>query len=110
MGSGTTVGEAHKLGCRVIGRDINPVSYFVVRTALADYSRQEIIDTFRAIQTDVADKIKSFYKASVNGDLVDVLYYFWVKTVPCPQCGATVDLFNNRIFVQHAYSHRYPEG
>src|SRR5262245_3158916 len=27
MGSGTTLGEALKLGCRVVGCDINPVSY-----------------------------------------------------------------------------------
>jgi hypothetical protein len=34
MGSGTTTGEALKLGCRAIGRDINPVAYFLVRNAL----------------------------------------------------------------------------
>jgi hypothetical protein len=34
MGSGTTVGEAHKLGCTVIGRDINPVANRAVRVAL----------------------------------------------------------------------------
>ena len=33
MGSGTTVGEAQKLGCTVIGRDINPVAYRTVRVA-----------------------------------------------------------------------------
>jgi adenine-specific DNA methylase len=110
MGSGTTVGEAYKLGCRVIGRDINPVSYFVVRNALADYSRQEIIDTFRAIERDVADNIRSYYKAAIDDGMSDVLYYFWVMTLPCPQCGKLVDLFNSRIFVQHAYAKRHPEG
>src|SRR5256885_12624593 len=35
MGSGTTVGEAIKLGFRAIGRDINPVSHFLVKNALA---------------------------------------------------------------------------
>ena len=34
MGSGTTVTEALKLGCRVVGSDINPVAYFLVREAL----------------------------------------------------------------------------
>src|SRR5262245_49935450 len=34
MGSGTTLVEARKLGCRAIGRDINPVAYFLVRNAL----------------------------------------------------------------------------
>ncbi|MEK7307030.1 MAG: helix-turn-helix domain-containing protein [Nitrospirota bacterium] len=110
MGSGTTIGEAHKLGCKVIGRDINPVSYFVVRSALAEYSRQEIIDTYRAIQNDLADLIKSYYKASTDNGMADVLYYFWVKTLPCPKCGRSVDLFNSRIFVKHAYKQHHPEG
>ena len=35
MGSGTTLGEALKLGCRVVGRDINPVAHFAVRNAFA---------------------------------------------------------------------------
>ena len=34
MGSGTTLGEAVKLGARVIGCDINPISTFAVRQAL----------------------------------------------------------------------------
>src|SRR5437879_6087962 len=34
MGSGTTIGEALKLGQRAVGRDINPVAYLAVRTAL----------------------------------------------------------------------------
>src|SRR5213593_4187734 len=34
MGSGTSVGEALKLGARAIGRDINPVAHFAVRNAL----------------------------------------------------------------------------
>jgi len=33
MGSGTTLGEALKLGARAIGCDINPVSTFMVRQA-----------------------------------------------------------------------------
>ena len=32
MGSGTTVGEAHKLGMTALGRDINPVAVQAVRS------------------------------------------------------------------------------
>ena len=34
MGSGTTIGEAHKLGFTALGRDINPVAVEAVTTAL----------------------------------------------------------------------------
>jgi len=111
MGSGTTVGEAHKLGCRVIGRDINPVSYFLVKNALSTHDLSEVHQTFRAIERDVSHRIKSYYKAQTEHyGPVDVLYYFWVKSVPCPCCGVGVDLFNSRIFAKHAYPSKYPEA
>ncbi len=111
MGSGTTVGEAHKLGCRVIGQDINPVSYFMVKNALSTYDIAEVRQTFKAIERDVSHRIKSYYKAQTEQyGLVDVLYYFWVKFVPCPSCGAQVDLFNSRIFAKHANPSKQPEA
>jgi len=111
MGSGTTVGEAHKLGCRVIGRDINPVSYFTVKNALSTHDVSEVRQTFKAIERDVSHRIKGYYKARTkHHGSVDVLYYFWVKFVPCPCCGAQVDLFNNRIFAKHACPSKYPEA
>jgi len=111
MGSGTTVGEAHKLGCRVIGRDINPVSYFIVKNALSTHDVSEVRQTFEAIERDVSHRIKSYYKSQTeHHGLVDVLYYFWMKLVPCPCCGTQVDLFNDRIFAKHARSSKQPEA
>jgi putative DNA methylase len=111
MGSGTTVGEAHKLGCRVIGRDINQVSYFIVKNALSTHDISEVRQAFKAIEKDVSHRIKAYYKAQTEQHgLVDVLYYFWVKFVPCPCCGAQVDLFNSRIFAKHAYPSKHPEA
>jgi putative DNA methylase len=75
MGSGTTVGEAHKLGCRVIGRDINPVSYFIVKNALSTHDISEVRQTFKTIDRDVSHRIKAYYKARTDHyGLVDVLY------------------------------------
>lgn len=111
MGSGTTLGEALKLGCRVIGRDINPVSFFAVHNALENYSLEEVHATFKGIEADIADKIKAFYKTSLpNGNLVDVLYYFWVKTITCPRCQQELDLFSSRVFAKHAYPDQFPKA
>ena len=111
MGSGTTVGEALKLGARAIGRDINPVSHFIVRNALGVHPRARVLETFRAIENDAATKIKHFYQGRLSdGTAVDVLYYFWVKVVACPGCKAGVDLFSSYVFAQHAYPERYPEA
>jgi putative DNA methylase len=77
MGSGTTIGEAAKLGVRVIGRDINAVAYFLVKNALAVHDRPAILHTFRSIERDVAAELRRYYRASLpDGRNVDVLYFF----------------------------------
>lgn len=111
MGSGTTLVEARKLGCRAIGRDINPVAYFLVRNALNALSLRSVTETFRAIEADTAATIRRYYQTELpDGRPVEVLYFFWVKHLPCPQCGSRVDLFDSRIVARHAMPARHPEG
>lgn len=111
MGSGTTLGEAVKLGARVIGRDINPVAYFLVRNALTFHDRSKILGEYRSIEHDVSGEIRSYYQTRLpDGRVVDVLYFFWVKVVSCPHCGYEVDLRSSRIFAKHAYPNRYPHA
>ena len=109
MGSGTTLGETLKLGGRAIGRDINPVSYLQVRTALTLRDSKELESTFREIEADVADTISSYYMSRLpDGSLCQVLYYFWVMQATCPACSSQVDLFSSYIFGRHAYPRRNP--
>jgi putative DNA methylase len=111
MGSGTTAGEAIKLGCRVIGRDINPVSTLIVKAALQSYSRTEVINEFQRIKRNVSNKILSFYKTKLpNGEQGLVLYYFWVMVVLCPYCNYNVALHKDRVFAKHAYPKKYPDA
>ncbi len=110
MGSGTTLGEAHKLGCAVLGRDINPVACEVVRVALGPLNRHRLQDAFAQLSETVGERLLRLYKApDDNAVLCDVLYYFWVKWVSCPNCNSPVDLFSSRIFARNAYPDRKPE-
>ena len=111
MGSGTTIGEAAKLGAKAIGRDINPVAHFLVRNALAHHDRASVLRTFGEIERDVAGILRSHYKTTQpDGTRADVLYYFWVKQVECPECETLVDLFSSRIFAKHAYPSKHPQA
>ncbi|MBI3015784.1 MAG: helix-turn-helix domain-containing protein [Candidatus Tectomicrobia bacterium] len=109
MGSGTTVGEAQKLGCTVIGRDINAVAYRAVRVALGPVDRREVHALYCKLESTVGKEIKKLYR-SVDGEgqPCDVLYFFWVKVIPCPHCRASVDLFTSYVFATHAYKERNP--
>ncbi len=109
MGSGTTVGESQKLGCTVVGRDINPVAYRSVRAALGPMDRRELLRLFDRLQEGVGKEILSLYRGrDSDGDSCDVLYYFWVKVLPCPSCGEAVDLFSSYVFASHAYAAQNP--
>ena len=110
MGSGTTVGEAHKLGCNAVGRDINPVAFRTVKSALGPVSQQEVADFFYQLDSTVGKEIRSIYQCmDEDGRPCDVLYYFWVKVLMCPSCKNPVDLFPSYIFAQHAYINKNPE-
>jgi putative DNA methylase len=63
MGSGTTVGEAHKLGCTVVGRDINPVAWRAVRTALQPLDKQRLLRhrSRRSIRATMAPAIPATF-------------------------------------------------
>lgn len=109
MGSGTTVGEAYKLGCKAIGRDINPVAYRLVKTALSRISRRRLLQLFGQLQDEVAPELRQLYTSvDRTGAACDVLYFFWVKVLPCPVCHNSVDLFSSYIFARHAYQTRFP--
>ena len=103
MGSGTTVGEAVKLGCSAIGGDINPVAYRAVRVGLGRLPADELEHQFRGLARSVGGKLRSLYRTTDSlGNPADALYFFWVKCLPCPECGDSVDLFSRYIFAQHA--------
>lgn len=110
MGSGTTIGEAAKLGVRAIGRDINPVSHFACRIALSPHDRKAILDEFASIEQDTAPQIRQYYQTDTDAGPADVLYYFWVKQVSCPICSEEVDLFSRYVFSQNAYPKKRPEA
>jgi putative DNA methylase len=111
MGSGTTIGEGLKLGCNVIGWDINPIPVLMNTVSLTKYERNEIVDIYQKIYENVGKKIEEIY--SITKDLNNkkiILYYFWVGIIPCDSCEKDIELFKNRIFVKNAYPKKKPES
>ena len=110
MGSGTTIGEAHKLGFIALGRDINPVACESVRVGLGAMDKDELMQGFAALSGSVGERIRSLYQSTDGeGNACDVLYHFWVKQVPCLHCSSPVDLFSNYVFARNAMPGRKPE-
>lgn len=110
MGSGTTIGEAHKLGMTALGRDINPIASESVRVAFSPLDRKKLTSAFHQVAQSGAQRIRELYTTKdEKGYPCEVLYYFWVKQASCPECDSDVDLFSSYIFAKDAYPKKKPE-
>ena len=110
MGSGTTVGEAHKLELTALGRDINPVAVETVATALGPMQRRSLLEAFDMLEETVGQGIRNLYRSRDSKDRsCDVLYHFWVMRVRCPECSRPIDLFPSHVVARNAYPNRKPE-
>jgi putative DNA methylase len=111
MGSGTTLGEALKLGTKAIGCDINPVSTFLVRQAFTRVPEADLRAAFAKLEVTVAPEIHRYYQTQepATGQTLQVLYYFWCKTVTTPG-GETLPLLSRYVFAQDAYAKKKPRA
>lgn len=111
MGSGTTLGEAVKLGAKAIGSDINPISTFLVRQAFTRVSEDRLRAAFTKLEQQVAPEIRHYYQTRdpLSNELIPVLYFFWVKTVTTPK-GEVIPLFSRYVFAQNAYPKKKPRA
>jgi putative DNA methylase len=119
MGGGTTVVEALRLGCRVIGIDLNPVAWFIVKTETEPVELDALQAAFdRLAARPVAwnegrplkETLFNLYKTEVaEGINADVIYTFWVKSAICTDrnCHREVPLFTDYILAQKTPKIRY---
>jgi adenine-specific DNA methylase len=110
MGGGTTLVEANRVGAKVIGSDLNPVAYWIVRETLKPIDLQKLQRYFSQLERTAGERIKALYRTqSTVLPLVesDILYVFWVRYVDCPHCGTPVYLFK-RYFLNRGASRNKP--
>ena len=61
MGGGTTLVEGSRLGMQMIGNDLNPVAWFVVKQELADVDLDEVRRLLADIEAEVKPQIMPYY-------------------------------------------------
>lgn len=120
MGGGTTVVEALRLGCKVIGIDLNPVAWFIVKCETTPVDIKELERAFddlanrivpwsgKPLKQTLLDLYKTTCPCCGNPD-ADIIYAFWVKSAICtdPTCGKQVPLFSDYIIAAKQPSIRY---
>ncbi|WP_327753093.1 hypothetical protein VVT58_11475 [Sphingobium sp. SJ10-10] len=61
MGGGTTLVEGSRLGMNMVGNDLNPVAWFVVKQELADVDLDNVRSLIADIESEVKPKIIPYY-------------------------------------------------
>ncbi|MHA1733261.1 MAG: DUF1156 domain-containing protein [Promethearchaeota archaeon] len=96
MGGGTTLVEAHKMGCRVVGVDVNPVAWFITKRELEAVPRGQIEAAFDELAGKVEGRLRRHYETTCpRGHSADAVYLFWISAIPCGRCGGSVPLFRS---------------
>ncbi|NHN46391.1 DUF1156 domain-containing protein [Halostella sp. JP-L12] len=116
MGGGTSIVEALRMGCNAIGSELSPVAWFIVKKEVEPVDLDKLDAAYKSIYESVGREhedeekgILDYYKtecphcnehtgsaAQEEGKpLADVMYSFWVKELPCRNCGEKVPLFKD---------------
>lgn len=110
MGGGTPLLEANRLGCHVVGADVNPMAYWIVRQELTDLDRTAFRSTAQDVITDVESRVKHLYQTTCTycGSCQAMAKYFlWVKRQPCSVCERPIDLFPRYVVAKNQRHPRY---
>jgi putative DNA methylase len=101
MGGGTTVGETLRLGCKVVGCDLNPVAWYLVSQAMRRADISQLTESFQRVADNVAEPISDMYRTTCDGCGAGATtqYTSWVKQVPCGKCTAPADLHLSNVIM-----------
>lgn len=93
MGGGSSLVEARRLNLNCIGFDIDPMAWFVTRQEMSTVDLDDLDKAFEQVRGEAQSKVASFYKTTIeSGEERDVIYYFWVRTLVCPDCKGIIEL------------------
>jgi putative DNA methylase len=103
MGGGTTLLEANRLGCSVVGYDINPMAWWIVRQEMGELDLEAYRKAAETLRGTLTKEIGHFYRTKCvecGSEKAQVKYFLWVKWQPCQKCKYPVDLFPNYLLAE----------
>lgn len=84
MGGGTPLIEANRLGCDIVGYDINPMAYWIVRREIEHLDLGSYLEAANELQRWLKERVGRFYRTQCLwcGDAEAHVKYFVGKTSP----------------------------
>lgn len=98
MGGGASIVEGMRLGCKVIGADINPVAWFVTKEEVEPFDEKSVDRWYNDISARVSNEVRRLYTTKCeDGHEAEVVYAIWMRYIVCTECSTTVDLYSSHI-------------
>ncbi len=110
MGGGTPLIEANRVGCDVLGFDINPMAAWVVREEIEHIELDAYQAASSCLLKGLRTEVGEYYltDCSIYGDKnVPAKYFLWVKEIDCTACERPFDLFPGYLLSEDA---RHPKN
>jgi len=86
MGGGIPLLEANRLGCDVVGIDINPMSYWVVKQEIEHLDLTAYEEAAGLLRDELGKDVGHLYRTRCTicgNEEAHVKYFLWVKTIEC---------------------------
>jgi putative DNA methylase len=96
MGGGTPLIEANRVGCDVIGYDINPMAYWIVRQEIEHLDLDAYRKAAHSLRRWLEKEVGHLYRTrclKCDSPGAHVKYFLWIKTQTCRHCKSSIDLF-----------------
>ncbi len=102
MGGGTPLLEANRVGCDIIGYDINPMAYWIVRQEVEHLDLKAYREAANKLILWLKEKVGHLYKTTcgICDTDADVKYFLWVKVHACEGCRHDIDLFSGYLLAE----------
>jgi adenine-specific DNA methylase len=96
MGGGTSLLEANRVGCNVMGFDINPMSHWIVGEEIGELDLEAYRAAADLLRRSLEHEVGALYRTRClmcGAADAYVKCFLWVKVITCWGCGCDVDLF-----------------
>lgn len=101
LGGGTTAIEALKIGCKVVGVDVNPVAWFVTKKEIEPFDRELALTVFKKMEGTIGRNIKQLYITKCpSGHNAGAVYFLWIQIITCPHCNLISRLFRDCVVAE----------
>lgn len=86
VGGGTSVIEAHRLGYRALGVDIDPAPVAITSFEASLSKQSDLADELLRLKGRMREKIAAFYGCEPDWTGAVPIHFFWVQVVTCSSC------------------------